>query len=100
MNLKRSLAPRLLGAAAIVLALGLSACAGEATPAADAPTTTTAVPMTPTADPNAPFGPGCASLPASGPGSPAEMTDQPVATAAAQNPALSTLVSAVTEAGL
>jgi uncharacterized surface protein with fasciclin (FAS1) repeats len=97
--MKRFASPRLLGAATLVLALGLTACASETTPAADAPTTT-AAPTTPAADPNAPFGPGCASLPASGPGSPAEMADQPVATAASANPALSTLVTAVTKAGL
>ncbi|MFE0635766.1 fasciclin domain-containing protein, partial [Streptomyces sp. NPDC058866] len=47
-----------------------------------------------------PFGPGCASLPKEGPGSPAAMAGQPVAAAAAGNPALSTLSSAVQQAGL
>jgi uncharacterized surface protein with fasciclin (FAS1) repeats len=36
----------------------------------------------------------------SGPGSPAVIANEPVATAAAQTPALSTLVTAVTKAGL
>ncbi|GAA3417096.1 hypothetical protein GCM10018952_47820 [Streptosporangium vulgare] len=47
-----------------------------------------------------PFGPGCASLPASGEGSLSEMASQPVATAVASNPALSTLAQAVEQAGL
>ncbi len=47
-----------------------------------------------------PFGPACAGVPASGPGSLAVIANEPVATAAAQNPALSTLVAAVTKAGL
>ena len=45
-------------------------------------------------------GPACASLPTSGPGSPAALAEQPVASAAAQSPALSTLVAAVQQAGL
>ncbi|MGX1885681.1 fasciclin domain-containing protein [Streptomyces sp. NPDC055287] len=47
-----------------------------------------------------PFGPACASLPSSGEGSAAGMADDPVATAASNNPELSTLVSAVQKAGL
>ncbi|QGV77241.1 fasciclin domain-containing protein [Streptomyces ficellus] len=47
-----------------------------------------------------PFGPACASVPAEGPGSLAEMAKQPVATAASNTPALSTLVTAVQKAGL
>ena len=47
-----------------------------------------------------PFGPSCPKLPASGPGSAASLASEPVATAAAQTPALSTLVTAVTSAGL
>ncbi|MFD4587428.1 fasciclin domain-containing protein [Streptomyces sp. NPDC087659] len=50
--------------------------------------------------PTEPFGPGCAALPTSGAGSPADMADQPVATAASQQPELSTLVAAVKKAGL
>ncbi|MFD5621338.1 fasciclin domain-containing protein [Streptomyces yangpuensis] len=52
------------------------------------------------ADTGEPFGPGCASLPKEGPGSPSAMAGQPVATAAAGNPELSTLVAAVKQAGL
>lgn len=45
-------------------------------------------------------GPACASVPAEGEGSFDGMTDDPAATAASNNPALSTLVSAVGEAEL
>ncbi|MCB1733388.1 MAG: fasciclin domain-containing protein, partial [Halieaceae bacterium] len=48
----------------------------------------------------APSGPGCAAVPTDGDGSFAGMADDPAATAASNNPVLSTLVSAVTEAGL
>ncbi len=47
-----------------------------------------------------PFGPGCASVPDSGSGSFDGMSKDPVATAASNNPLLSTLVAAVKEAGL
>jgi uncharacterized surface protein with fasciclin (FAS1) repeats len=56
--------------------------------------------MTSAASAGAPFGPGCADVPASGPGSLAALATEPVASAAAQNPQLSTLVTAVTKAGL
>ena len=46
------------------------------------------------------FGPGCASVPADGPGSFEGMAEAPVATAASANPELSTLVQAVAAAGL
>jgi uncharacterized surface protein with fasciclin (FAS1) repeats len=47
-----------------------------------------------------PFGAGCAAVPASGAGSFEGMATDPVATAASNNPVLSTLVTAVTAAGL
>jgi uncharacterized surface protein with fasciclin (FAS1) repeats len=47
-----------------------------------------------------PFGAGCSAIPTEGEGSFDGMTDDPVATAASNNPALSTLVTAVGEAGL
>ncbi|MFE5772952.1 fasciclin domain-containing protein [Streptomyces sp. NPDC056485] len=47
-----------------------------------------------------PFGPACASVPKEGSGSLAGMAKDPVATAASNNPALSTLVTAVKKAGL
>ncbi len=46
------------------------------------------------------FGAGCAGVPTSGPGSFEGMATAPVASAASANPALSTLVTAVTKAGL
>ncbi len=47
-----------------------------------------------------PFGSACASVPTEGAGSFDGMAKDPVATAASNNPALSTLVTAVTAAGL
>lgn len=49
---------------------------------------------------DAPFGPACASVPKTGPGSFDGMGRAPVATAASNNPELSTLVAAVQKAGL
>jgi uncharacterized surface protein with fasciclin (FAS1) repeats len=53
-----------------------------------------------TAAPSPPIGPGCKSLPSSGPGSPKEIAHQPLATAASHIPDLSTLVTAAKKAGL
>ncbi|MFE3518499.1 fasciclin domain-containing protein [Streptomyces sp. NPDC059166] len=72
------------GAGALLVPLGLVAAA----PAAQAGSAAE------------PFGPACSSLPADGEGSASGMADDPVATAAANNPELSTLVSAVQKAGL
>jgi uncharacterized surface protein with fasciclin (FAS1) repeats len=47
-----------------------------------------------------PFGAGCSAVPTSGKGSFSGMSADPVATAASNNPALSTLVTAVKKAGL
>ncbi|WP_329623924.1 fasciclin domain-containing protein [Streptomyces sp. NBC_01255] len=52
------------------------------------------------ADTDGPFGPGCAAVPTEGDGSFDGMADDPVATAASNNPELSTLVAAVQKAGL
>ena len=97
-------------AAAGVLALTLAACGGsdENTAAAPAPaeTTDSMESAEPSAAPSMaaamgePFGPGCAAVPADGAGSFTGMATAPVATAASANPLLSTLVTAVTEAGL
>ena len=46
------------------------------------------------------YGPGCAAVPADGEGRFAGMADDPAGTAASNNPVLSTLVTAVVEAGL
>ena len=47
-----------------------------------------------------PFGPACSAVPKDGAGSFDGMAKDPVATAASNNPALSTLVTAVKQAGL
>ena len=89
-----------------LLGLSLAACGGGSSDSAtaDAPTSmsSSAVPTTSpeAAAVDAPFGPGCASVPATGAGSFDGMASAPVATAASANPLLSTLVTAVKEAGL
>jgi uncharacterized surface protein with fasciclin (FAS1) repeats len=87
------------------LALAGTAC-GSSTPKATPKAATTAAPK-PAATTAAPagaakqnFGPGCAAVPASGSGSFDGMAKDPAATAASNNPVLSTLVAAVKAAGL
>ncbi len=93
-------------AAAFIFSASLAACGGddaaEDTAAAPAATTTSAAPSMPAADAMAGFGAGCAAVPtdSANPGSFDAMSKVPVATAAAGNPLLSTLVTAVKEAGL
>ncbi len=60
----------------------------------------TSEPMTSDGATMEPTGPACASLPTSGEGSVEGMADDPAATAASNNPELSTLVAAVTAADL
>ncbi len=107
MNTK--LRTRTLGLAALALtaSMSLAACGSESdTDAAAEPTTSETTSETPmeseSAEPTAdgPFGPGCAGVPTSGPGSVEGMAGDPVATAASNNPLLTTLTAAVTEAGL
>ncbi len=72
-------------------------------PAAAEPMTTEAMGTEPTgtdAAMDGPTGPACASLPTEGEGSVEGMADDPAATAASNNPELSTLVAAVDAAGL
>ena len=95
-----------------LLGLTLAACGGgpedatsaDAEPPASTPSAaeTEASPSASATDSAmaAPFGPGCASVPATGAGSFEGMATAPVATAASANPVLSTLVSAVQAAGL
>ncbi len=92
-----------------LLGLSLAACGGSDTDTAaadsDTPSTapSSAAPMMSPdamAAMDAPFGPGCAGVPATGAGSFDGMATAPVATAASANPVLSTLVSAVQAAGL
>lgn len=109
MNTK--LRTRTLGLAALALtaSMSLAACGSESdTDAAAEPTTSESASETPmeseapAEEPMAdgPFGAGCAGVPTSGEGSVEGMADDPVATAASNNPLLKTLVAAVTEAGL
>jgi uncharacterized surface protein with fasciclin (FAS1) repeats len=92
-----------------LLGLTVAACGGGSDDAATADTETpSSAPSASSemeASPSAaamtePFGPGCASVPATGAGSFEGMATAPVATAASANPVLSTLVSAVKAAGL
>jgi uncharacterized surface protein with fasciclin (FAS1) repeats len=88
-------------------ALALSACGGDDSSSSASGTTSAAAPTTSSAAPSmsasaAPenFGAGCSAVPTSGKGSFSGMATDPVATAASNNPVLSTLVSAVKAAGL
>ena len=93
---------------ATTLSLFAAACGGDddettATPATEAPAAQPAPSTGATGNAqtaSSPTGPACASVPTSGEGSFTGMADDPAATAASNNPALSTLVSAVKEAGL
>ena len=102
-----------LAALALTASMGLAACGSESdADNASEPTTsesTSETPMEESESPmeseepmaaDAPFGPGCAGVPTSGEGSVEGMADDPVATAASNNPLLKTLVAAVTEADL
>ena len=100
--------------AAVALALPLSVAACGAQSAAPAGQTTSSAPsmsassspmsspsMSPSASmADAPFGAACSAVPESGKGSFDGMSSDPVATAASNNPLLSTLVTAVKAAGL
>ncbi|MEU0087717.1 fasciclin domain-containing protein [Streptomyces sp. NPDC006274] len=94
--------------AAAVLPLALTACGGDdssSDAAADkaatsAPAEEKSSPAETSGTVDGPFGPGCASVPKDGAGSFDGMAKDPVATAASNNPALSTLVTAVKKAGL
>ncbi|MBQ0851495.1 fasciclin domain-containing protein [Streptomyces sp. BH-SS-21] len=98
-------------AAATVLPLSLSACSDSGSDSAKSDSSSKASAAATesddsmgssgdTASKDEPFGPGCASVPKSGSGSFDGMAQDPVATAASNNPALSTLVTAVKKAGL
>ncbi|MFE6165014.1 fasciclin domain-containing protein [Streptomyces sp. NPDC056486] len=90
-------------AAAAMLPIGLTACsdsgdkdtkAADSSPSAKESKTDDSMTM------DEPFGPACSSVPQSGKGSFDGMAKDPVATAASNNPDLSTLVTAVKKAGL
>ena len=115
MNTK--LRTRTMGIAALALtaSMSLAACGSEdaADTAADETSESAAPEEEPAEEPaeeepaeeeaapaDGPFGPGCAGVPTEGEGSVEGMADDPVATAASNNPLLKTLVAAVTEADL
>ena len=107
-------------AAAIAFPLSLAACGtdsavsagtggGSSTPSASSSSSspTTSESPSPSMESSSssdsmsqPFGAGCAAVPKTGKGSFDGMSQDPVATAASNNPALSTLVTAVKAAGL
>ena len=96
-----------LAAAIAALALALTACGSSEADSGSASTSSAAMSSSaaeesPMAEPasDEPFGDGCSAVPTDGEGSFEGMTDDPVATAASNNPALSTLVEAVTAADL
>ncbi|MFE3830330.1 fasciclin domain-containing protein [Streptomyces sp. NPDC059092] len=93
----------LVGAA--VLPLALTACSSDDSKDTKSSASSAAeTPETPADDAagsgDQPFGTACASVPKSGAGSFDGMSKDPVATAASNNPDLSTLVTAVKKAGL
>ena len=96
-----------LAAATAALALTLTACGGGSEASTDSSAGSSSAPSssmeseeTTEAMSDEPFGAGCSAVPTDGEGSFEGMTDDPVATAASNNPALSTLVQAVTAANL
>jgi uncharacterized surface protein with fasciclin (FAS1) repeats len=103
----RSTSRLTIAALAIALPLSLAACGSsdaETGTASSAPMSSSAAPSpseSMTADTaSMPFGPGCAAVPTDGAGSFDGMATDAVATAASNNPLLSTLVTAVGKAGL
>jgi uncharacterized surface protein with fasciclin (FAS1) repeats len=99
--------PVALAAAGVTLALSLTACGGSSTTSAGTDTSGDAASSAPATAPSSdamtsdqPFGAACSAVPESGKGSFDGMSQDPVATAASNNPVLSTLVSAVTQAKL
>ncbi len=90
--------------AAIALSAGLAACSssGSNTAASSTISSPAAAASTMASDAAAgtDFGAACSSVPDTGAGSFSGMAQAPVATAASNNPVLSTLVSAVKQAGL
>jgi uncharacterized surface protein with fasciclin (FAS1) repeats len=116
---KSTLTRGILLATASTLAVTLSACGSDDadatdTPASDAGSSSASEESAsseesgamessaPATEPamDEPFGAGCTAVPADGEGSFTGMTDDPVATAASNNPVLSTLVTAVGQANL
>lgn len=97
---------RIIAAAVIPLAFLLASCGSDSkSDSASSDTTaksdvSTTAPNSGASDAAAPTGDGCAAVPKTGSGSFDGMAQDPVATAASNNPALKTLVAAVTAADL
>ncbi|WP_086695440.1 fasciclin domain-containing protein, partial [Streptomyces recifensis] len=94
-----------LVSAAVLLPLALSACSGSDSDSAKSDSKASASASAPESSVgmssmDQPFGPACSAVPKNGAGSFDGMAKDPVATAASNNPALSTLVTAVKKAGL
>jgi uncharacterized surface protein with fasciclin (FAS1) repeats len=105
----RSTHRRIAAGLVVAFALTAAACGGNDDDASSSDTMTEASDASETTEPmtdgaasmsEPPFGAACAQVPTSGEGSVDGMADDPVATAASNNPVLSTLVSAVTAANL
>ncbi|WEH32615.1 fasciclin domain-containing protein [Streptomyces sp. AM 4-1-1] len=96
----------LAASVAAVLPLALTACSDDSKDSASSGSTAGAAmdSKSPKSDDSMtmdqPFGPACSTVPKDGAGSFDGMAQDPVATAASHNPALSTLVTAVKQAGL
>ena len=98
---------RLLATSGLAATLALSAAAcgssgvsSSSSPATSAPAPSPAAPSSASGAAAMDFGPACSAVPKAGAGSFTGMSTAPVATAASANPVLSTLVTAVTKAGL
>ena len=91
---------RIALAGLLSLSVVAASCADDEVDTADSTATTAAPSSDSGSNSTEPTGPGCASVPDDGAGSFAGMAEDPAATAASNNPLLSTLVAAVTEAGL
>lgn len=108
----RRAAKAALAVLALTMSLGLAACGSDdsSTPASATDDTTSSAPSetpmeeetseAPMGAADQVFGPACDQVPTDGDGSFDGMATAPVASAASANPLLSTLVTAVTEAGL
>ncbi|QKW18065.1 fasciclin domain-containing protein [Kitasatospora sp. NA04385] len=94
----------LLAAGSLALTLGACSSSGSATDsasqAASSPAAMSSAAVSPATIADQPFGAACAAVPKDGAGSFTGMAKDPVATAASNNPLLSTLVTAVKQAGL
>jgi uncharacterized surface protein with fasciclin (FAS1) repeats len=98
---------RLLAVSGLAVSLGLAtaACSSSSPSTASAPASSSAKAASSAASSSGAaaamdFGPACSSVPKSGAGSFSGMSSAPVATAASAHPVLSTLVTAVKQAGL